>query len=213
MHGCGTGCAMNYEVLKYEKSDSAYLIDFMVEMSVYEIIEDTFEIQYNLYCQDNESVYLLSTDGDNQNMYDVYVNNANVSFKKFGDDFCSCVYKNNNRENLNISNKASSEQIVKKKCYEINDEKNYVFTDICEYEKMNDVKYLYKQIIEKYSNELLNELPLKDTIYSTSSIPEIEYLIKKDTIKIIKTSEGGETIFKIYTNNKNGVIAIEKSPW
>lgn len=107
--------------------------------------------------------------------------------------------------------KVNLEQQVKKECYEINDDNGYGFTNICEYEKMTNYKYLYKQITKEYKDELLEELPVKDTLYSTLSVPEIEYLIKKDTIKIIRTSEGGEIIFRIYKKKNNGVISIEKS--
>jgi hypothetical protein len=88
-HGCGTGCAMNYEMLNYKKTDSSFILQFRVVMDIYEETEDTFKIKYELFCNNKESVKFLSVD-DNQNMYDAEVNSANISFKKFGDDFCLC---------------------------------------------------------------------------------------------------------------------------
>ena len=90
MHSCGTGCAMNYEMLSYKKTDASYLIKFKVTMNIYEEVEDVFEIKYKLFCENGESIKFLSVD-DSENMLDVNVNSADVSFKKFGDDFCTCL--------------------------------------------------------------------------------------------------------------------------
>lgn len=81
----------------------------------------------------------------------------------------------------------------------MNDEKNYVFSKICDYEGIEDKGFLYKKILEKYKpDDLLQEIPQRDTIYSTQKVHKIQYLVLSDTIKIRQFFDGGETEYLIY---------------
>ena len=124
-------------------------------------------------------------------------------------------------ENIDINNlcKINTTDISKTslkndvKCYEKNDEKNYIFSKICSYSELKNKDYLYKQILEKYtSKDLLKNLPRKDTAYSTSNVLKIEYSIKPDTIKIRQFFDGGETYYLIYLKNNKSTIEERSLP-
>jgi hypothetical protein len=205
VHSCGGGCAVSYTEKRVLVLDSFIKVKYDGVSYIDEEIEEEYKGVLYIKCNNHNKASNVFFEGDEkENMLDVTVNSISTSFQIYSDELCSCI---------NNSNKIGIEQQVKKKCHEINDEENYIFTDVCEYEKMADFTYLYAQIVKEYDNELLDNLPLRDTLYSTESIPEIQYLVKKDTIKIINTSEGGETIFKIYKKEDNGIIETEKIPY
>lgn len=96
-------------------------------------------------------------------------------------------------------------------CYR-REETGYSFKYICEYSKNNNLAFLYSQISDKFDqDDLLKNLPLKDTVYTTESTPEIKYVVKKDIISIKIISEGGETNYKIYKIKEKGIIEATKS--
>lgn len=98
-------------------------------------------------------------------------------------------------------------------CYKIEDEKNYTFSEICEYQETTDLEYLYQQILKKYNPEdVLKKLPTRDTVYSTPNVLEIQYLISRDEIKIHQIFEGGETDYLIYIKEGKGVIEEKLMP-
>ncbi len=111
----------------------------------------------------------------------------------------------------NFTKAASKTNNDKVKCYKKNINE-YSFIDICEYEGVTDLNYLYRQLSKEFEqNDLLKILPKKDTVYSTLSTPEINYLIKRDKITIKVLSEGGETVLSVYQNNNRGYIEAIKS--
>lgn len=124
-------------------------------------------------------------------------------------------------ENVDINNLCKINTIDKPKipfkndvkCYEKNDEKNYIFSKICSYSELKNKDYLYKQILEKYEpKDLLKNLPKKDTTYSTSNVLKIEYSIKPDIIKIRQFFDGGETYYLIYLKNNKSTIEERSLP-
>lgn len=109
---------------------------------------------------------------------------------------------------LNVNSNSNNQNNIK--CYR-KENNDYSFKEICEYSGIKDFKFLYSQIAEKFQqDDLLRILPKKDTIYSTLSTPEIKYSIKKDLITINITSEGGNTVLKIYHAKDKGIIESTK---
>lgn len=119
--------------------------------------------------------------------------------KKDISKLCGLVRINSNNTNQNNI-----------KCYR-KENNNYSFKEICEYSGVKDFNFLYSQIAGKFQqDDLLKALPKKDTIYSTLSTPEVKYSIKKDLITINITSEGGNTVLKIYETKDKGFIEATK---
>jgi hypothetical protein len=108
--------------------------------------------------------------------------------------------------NLPVVNSVKNSTNNNVKCYQknIND---YSFKEVCEYDGVTDLSYLHNQLTVKFSqNDLLKKLPKNDTVYSTSSTPEIKYSIKNDQIIINLISEGGQTELRIYHRKNKGFI-------
>lgn len=121
----------------------------------------------------------------------------NTSFDKL------CGFANNSSEVSNIIKKCKTKDIPEK----------YIFKDICEYDNILDLNTLYKDYINTNSltEDLLKNLPKEDTVYSTSSISEIKYSIKKNLVEVNILFEGGETKLKIYTTKNKGIVEAIKN--
>lgn len=134
----------------------------------------------------------------------IYVFKEHLIFQEYGAFF----YVLSKQMKSKIKDEDASIKICK-----VNDVPNeYVFREICEYKKITDFNSLYTDYLKTNNSDLLPNLPKKDTLYKTSSTPEIKYSIKKNIVEVNIISEGGETTLKIYNSKGKGIVEVIKSP-
>jgi len=124
------------------------------------------------------------------------------------------ILKNTNFNKLcSFTNDSSKVSSIIKKCKTKDIPEEYIFKDICEYDNIIDLNILYKDYTKSNSltSDLLENLPRKDTLYSTSTIQEIKYIIKKNLAEVYIQFEGGRAELKIYNTKNKGIVEVTKN--
>ncbi|MFV0531540.1 MAG: hypothetical protein ACK5MD_08885 [Flavobacteriales bacterium] len=162
-------------------------------------LEDSVKTILNKYYNESRE-YSSSIESNKCNVY--------KSFWVIGDTILTTYYNylvlyNKNKRVPYKANESFEIKVCSKKI----DSENFTFTEKCEYSGITDFKLLYKNMIDTYEIEsALEELPKKDTSFSTTTALEFKYVIQKDTIKISQFFEAGENHYLIYNKGGNGIV-------
>ncbi|UII28970.1 hypothetical protein LVD15_11235 [Fulvivirga maritima] len=115
------------------------------------------------------------------------------------------------------NNIANVKEINQSNCYQLTDEENYLFTDLCLFPNSISIHEIYKRLLEKQSTKhLLSKIPTQDTSYIIEkSNAQIDYEIPtnlNDSLKINMRFTGGETYISIFPKNDSLALSITSSP-